>query len=372
MLPRMVDSAPTPEAGSLAGRVLDDRYRITHLLGSGSMSVVYRAEQPDGPSVGIKVLHRELGDNRELRERFQREARALFGLQHPHVLEVLDFGIVDGAPYLVMELLDGQPLDAWLEASLPDPDTAVLLARQILSGLAYAHAQGALHRDLKTENVFVTRGAGGRPAAKILDFGLVKFVDEDRWGRGDALTAMGSVFGTPAYMSPEQACGSPVDARSDVYAAGVVLFELLTGLWPFVEEERTAMFRAHLVQPPPTVGSIRTDVTVAPELETLLQTALAKRPDDRFRDAGRMLEALDALPRPFWHRREARDTATEQADGRAPDARGDLGSTAVLPGEGGAAPDPGSRSARSARWLVAALGLVALVVLATAVSVGIW
>jgi serine/threonine-protein kinase len=289
------DSTGNP---GLVGKTLDGRYEVTERLGEGAMSAVYRAKQPDGPDVAIKVLHEELGDDTKLRERFEREARALFALQHPHVLEVYDFGIVDGAPYLVMELLQGATLDVVYEDEPPPVDTALELARQILNGLSLAHAQGVLHRDLKTENVFVTRDAAGRPVAKLLDFGLVKFVDEDRWGESGALTTMGSVFGTPAYMAPEQVTGQGADARSDVYAAGVILFELITGLWPFMEEERLDMFRAHLGKPVPLLGETRPDLTVSDALENLVQRALAKRPADRFQDAGEMLRALEALPRP--------------------------------------------------------------------------
>src|SRR5262249_26213498 len=150
------------------------------------------------------------------------------------IIEVHDYGISHGVPYLIMELMSGQPLDKLIEMGRLSPEDARTIARQILSGLGFAHSQGVIHRDLKTENVFVTRGEDGEPIAKLFDFGLVKFLDEGRWGSGDsALTTHGEVFGTPAYMSPEQAVGAPTDPRTDVYSAGVVIFELLTGTWPF-------------------------------------------------------------------------------------------------------------------------------------------
>jgi len=283
----------------LLDAVLDGRYRVVEKLGQGGMGAVYRAEVvPDGGSVAVKVLLDELVSDDQQRERFEREARALFGLEHPHILHVHDFGVVNGLPYLVMELLEGQTLETVIEESPPDPDTALDLARQVLSGLAFAHGQGALHRDIKTENIQVTRGPDGRLHARLLDFGLVKFVDDDRWGEGKALTAFGEVFGSPAYMSPEQCTGAPLDVRSDVYSMGVVLYELLTGAWPYMEESRAGMMRAHLTEPVPSPKEARPELSARPELEGVLKKALAKDRDERFAHAGEMLAALDAVPRP--------------------------------------------------------------------------
>lgn len=262
------------------------------------MAIVYRAEVAGGGQVAVKVLQDALADDPSQRERFEREARALFALEHPNILRVHDFGIVAGKPYLVMELLEGERLDALTERGPLDPVVAIDLAGQVLSGLAFAHGRGIVHRDLKTENVFVQRLPDGRWHARLLDFGLVKFADEQRWGSGKPLTAFGEIFGTPAYMSPEQCIGERLDARADVYSMGVVLFELLTGTWPFVEEDRLAMFQAHLSKTPPTLSETRTDVVFRPELEAVVARALAKRKEDRFADAGEMLAALRAVPSP--------------------------------------------------------------------------
>lgn len=291
-------SAGRPTVMNLIGATLDDRYEIVSLLGEGGMGAVYRARQPGGPDVAVKVLHEELGDNAALRERFEREARALFGLEHPNILHVLDFGIHDGRPYLAMELLDGRPLDALVEDGPLPPERAYELARQILRGLAFAHANGVLHRDLKAENVFVATDSAGQPVAKLLDFGLVKFTDDERWGSSSNLTTQGAIFGTPAYMAPEQCAGAPVDARGDVYSAGVILFELFTGVWPFMEETRVKMFQAHLGKPPPRLSDAAEGPVFREELEAVVAKALAKRPDDRFQDAQAMLAALEAVPRP--------------------------------------------------------------------------
>jgi serine/threonine protein kinase len=287
-----------PSVVSLVGATLDGRYQVLEILGEGGMGAVYKAVTPENQHVAVKVLHEELGDNEELRERFEREARALFRLEHPHILAAHDFGVVDGSPYLVMELLRGLPLDKYIEETPPDPPTALAIARQILTGLAFAHSHAALHRDLKSENVFIQVNADGTRVAKLLDFGLVKFTDDNKWGAAKKLTVQGSVFGTPAYMAPEQCIGAATDARSDVYAIGVIIFELLTGEWPFMEETQMAMFQAHLVKPAPTLVATRPDLRFRPELEELVAKALAKNPDHRFQDAQSMLAALDAIPHP--------------------------------------------------------------------------
>ncbi|HEY8432857.1 MAG TPA: serine/threonine-protein kinase [Sandaracinaceae bacterium] len=284
----------------LIGRELEGRYRLVTLLGEGAMGRVYRADRLDGSGpVAVKVLTEDCSENPDLRERFEREARALFGLSHPHILDVQDYGVIDGRqPFLVMELLHGRSLEALVEEGPLDPALALELARQILSGLAFSHSQGVLHRDLKTENIFVVTLPDGRLHAKLLDFGLVKFVDDDRWGEARKLTVAGSVFGSPAYMSPEQGTGGPMDARSDVYSAGVVLYELLTGTWPYVAESRMEMLKAHLLSPIPRLADGRPGLRARPELDALIAKALAKDANDRFADATQMLAALEAVPSP--------------------------------------------------------------------------
>ncbi len=294
----MDPSRPSPKTP--LGQVIDGRYQLMGLLGEGGMGAVYRAQMADGQQVAVKLLHEELEGEPALRERFEREARALFGLEHPNILRVFDFGVYGDKPYLVMELLQGQSLDELTLDGPLAPGRAFELFGQALQGLAHAHAQGVLHRDLKTENIFVSRLPDGREVAKLLDFGLVKFVDDDRWGQSRKLTVQGSVFGTPAYMPPEQCAGAPTDARSDVYSMGVILFELMTGLWPFMEEDRMAMFQAHLTRPVPRLDVSRDDgVRFREELEAILQRAMAKLGKDRFANAVEMLEALKAVPRPI-------------------------------------------------------------------------
>lgn len=304
----------------LIGRELEGRYRLITSLGEGAMGRVYRGERVDGGGpIAVKVMNEDCSEQPDLRERFEREARALFGMQNPHIIDVQDYGVIDGRqPYLVMELLDGQSLESMVESNVLDPAAALDLGRQMLFGLAFAHSQGVLHRDLKTENIFVIRHADGRLHAKLLDFGLVKFMDDERWGEGRKLTVAGSVMGSPAYMSPEQGTGGSMDARSDVYSAGVVLFELLTGNWPFTGESRMDMLKQHLLAPVPDLSSARPGLRVRPELDALIKKAMAKEANDRFKNAPEMLAALDAIPHPAAWLEAAPQPAWTPAGGLPP------------------------------------------------------
>jgi serine/threonine protein kinase len=304
----MNDRVTMTTVDALLGRILDGKYRLDQKLGAGAMGAVYRATEisagsartpagANGQPCAVKVMAHEAVADPALRERFEREARALFALRHPNVLEVRDFGVDNGLPYLVMELLQGRTLEDMVVEHTPDPATGIELAKDVLRGLAFAHEKGVLHRDLKTENVYCVWD-GQRWRAKLLDFGLVKFEDEQKWGSGKKLTMQGSVFGSPAYMSPEQATGTPMTARSDVYSAGVVLYEMITGEWPFAAENQVEMLRMHLMQAPPSMESKREALHVRPELTAIVNRALAKKPNERFVDAREMLAALEAIPAP--------------------------------------------------------------------------
>ncbi len=281
------------------GDVLDGRYQLTQVLGEGGMGTVFAAvDRQSSAPLAIKTLRRDLARDPSLRTRFEREARALFALSHPHVVKVFDFGIADGVAYIATELLMGRTLEDAVDAQPLEPALAILWARQLLSALAFAHAQGVAHRDLKSSNVFLVKGPGGLEQAKLLDFGLVRFMDSEQWGATATLTADGEIMGSPGYISPEQACGARADATSDVYSVGCLLFELLTGEWPYLEDTRTKMFRAHLLKPPPNLMARRPGLKVQPALQAVLDKAMAKQKKERFDDAVALLSAFDAVPQP--------------------------------------------------------------------------
>ena len=274
------------------GQVVGGRFRIVAPLGEGGLAIVYRAEHVElARPVAVKVLHGSFEEHAEARARFAREAQALAALSHPHVVSLIDFGFEHDSPYLVMELLEGESLDVTLAREGPlDVSRAVSFTRQMLRALAYAHSRDLLHRDIKPGNVFL-QNIQGETHVKVLDFGLAKFLERE--SRGGALTRMGQIAGTPAYMAPEQAGAGEVDRRADLYATAVVLFEMLTGECPF-EGKSAAVLRAKLTTVAPSVRSLRPELP--PELEAFLARALSRDPAQRFRDATRMLEALDAIP----------------------------------------------------------------------------
>ena len=280
------------------GRVLDGRYRIVALLGTGGIGAVYRAEHAAlGRFVAVKVLLEDFSELAELQRRFVREAKALSALSHPHIVPVIDFGL-EPEPYLVMELLEGRTLEDLLRDGLLAPARALDIARQVLRGLAFAHARGVAHRDLKPANVFLQALPDADDHVRLLDFGLAKFLDDERGAMDATLTKVGMIFGTPAYMAPEQATGERADARADVYSAGILLYELLTGRRPFNDPTRAELLRAHLLTRPPAAAETRPGLVLSAGLEALLERALAKNLTERFADGGEMLAALDALPPP--------------------------------------------------------------------------
>lgn len=278
----------------LLGRVLDKRYRLDVELGEGGVGRVYRAEHLKlGRDVAVKVLLPEFARDEHLRQRFDREARALAAMSHRNVVAVTDFGIAEGVPYLVMELLEGRTLEEVLfnDGAL-STTRALAVLRQVLDALAFAHGEGLIHRDLKPSNIMLIEGA--EDEVRLLDFGLAKFTEPDPVKSGPALTRTGMIFGTPAYMAPEQAVGSNTDTRTDVYAVGLIAFEMLTGGRPF-SGETSDLLKAHLTEPVPALSS-RIEGPVPSELEAFVARASAKEPADRFQDAAEMLAALDALP----------------------------------------------------------------------------
>lgn len=270
------------------GEVIGERYRVLGELGAGSIGAVFEVEHIDlGTRHALKVLARP---SEESAERLLREARLAATLDDPHLVRVSDFGRLGSRPYLVMERLVGTTLGARLRAGDLSPVGWIEAVIGVLRGLEAAHGAGVVHRDLKPDNVFLLDG-GGPSAVKLLDLGLAKPsrpTDELR-------TAEGAVFGTPRYMAPEQAAGEPVDARSDLYAVGVMLFEGLSGAPPFTGRHATEVLRQHLVEPCPPMsfqGPVRgIDVAM---VKSLVEQALAKDPTERPASATLMREVLEA------------------------------------------------------------------------------
>jgi serine/threonine-protein kinase len=284
----------------LIGRSLEG-YKVEYRLGAGATGVVFRATHPGQMApVALKVLHDTLGTITSLKRRFEREARVLSKLEHDNIVHITDFGVTEGLTFIAMELLEGLTLEDVLDEAPVDPDRALDIAAEVLEGLAYAHDQHVVHRDLKPANVFLCLGGrNGDPtkdSVKLLDFGLAKILSDDEVAEDGTLTRRGRIVGTPAYMAPEQITGVSLDVRADVYALGVLLYELLADRRPFLSERRSELLRAHLLEPPPPLTVAREGLVVHPELEGLVAKALAKDPAERFLNGREMLAALRKLP----------------------------------------------------------------------------
>jgi len=265
-------------------------YRLTDRLGQGAMAQVYRGLAPDGRPVAVKILHPHLTGDEGFLARFRREAAAAGQLDHPHIVKVLDYGNEGELHYLVMELVEGPSLQAALRGRRQPlaPTEAVALIAALAEALDYAHGQGVIHRDVKPSNILLR---GGRLADPVLsDFGVARMVD------ATVATQAGALLGTPAYMAPEQGEGQPGDERSDVYALGVILYELLTGQPPFQADSPYALILRHIHTPPPPPRSLRPDLP--PALETAVLRALEKDPAARYPSAGAFAQALTASLKP--------------------------------------------------------------------------
>ncbi|MGE5180724.1 MAG: protein kinase domain-containing protein [Acidobacteriota bacterium] len=277
---------PDPD---LSGTVLDDRYQVIEPIAEGAMGAVYRGERLKlGRAVAIKILHDALPDELASRERFEREAKLMARLEHPNCVSVIDFGLHEDRPFLVMELVRGTSLLDLIEREKRiEPARAVDILRQILAGLGHAHELGIVHRDIKPANIMVGERTGIGLQVRILDFGLARLTETST-----KLTT-GIVVGTPNYMSPEQCRGGAIDGRVDLYACGVILFEMLTGKKPFLADDPIQVVRMHMTKPPPRLADIAPGGDFG-ELEAVVARALAKDPADRYASAADMARALEA------------------------------------------------------------------------------
>jgi serine/threonine-protein kinase len=255
-------------------------YEIRETIGHGGMAAVYKAYQPRlDRIVAIKVISSHLASEPEFSKRFEQEAQTVAKLNHPNIVVVHDYGDENGIPYLVMEYIDGVSLADLMEEGIP-PDQVLDLMTQVAAGLDYAHSKGVVHRDIKPQNVMVTRD--GR--AVLADFGLARMMES-----AQRLTMSGGIVGTPEYMSPEQAAGRNVDHRTDIYALGVILYEIVAGLRPFTAETPLGVLMKHIQERPPSVRALRPDLPSG--IEAVIEKALAKKPDDRFQKASDLVRA---------------------------------------------------------------------------------
>jgi tRNA A-37 threonylcarbamoyl transferase component Bud32/HAMP domain-containing protein len=265
------------------------RYELKERIGEGAMAEVWRAHDPGIDRVlAIKILKPEFRRDPEYTRRFLREAKAAGALAHPSIVTIYDVGEVDGYPYIAMELLDGEPLDAILtrEGKLPD-ERVLAIAAQLASALSYAHLSGVVHRDIKPSNIML--GRDGR-SIKILDFGIARVAEADA-AREQVRTQVGQVLGTPRYMSPEQALGQQVDGRSDLFSVGVVLYELITGRQAFSASSMATLALQITQQDPPAIATL--EPRCAGGLRFIIEKLLAKRPERRFGDGAELARALE-------------------------------------------------------------------------------
>ena len=265
-----------------------DRYRIEGKLGEGAMADVYRAHDPEiGRTVAIKVLKPEFASNADIGSRFLREARAAGALSHANIATIYDVGEADGIAYIAMELVDGRPLDRWIAANGRIPHERTLhLALQLAQALGYAHSMGIVHRDVKPSNILISEDG---KTVKLLDFGVARMGDADP----SALerTQVGQLVGTPRYMSPEQALGLPVDARSDLFSLGAVFYEMTTGKPAFPGGE-LAVLAIQIAQGKVTpIGEVTTDCP--PGFRAVIDRLLAKKPEQRYADGTALAQVLE-------------------------------------------------------------------------------
>src|SRR5262249_5829944 len=253
------------------------------------MGIVYRGERVGlGRVVAIKFLHATFAQSPDFLSRFEHEARAMSRLDHPNCVSVIDFG-VDDTPYFVMDFVSGTTCTEMIERGPVEPRRAISLIRQVLAGLAHAHERGIIHRAVNAADIMVASATGAGEQVRILDFGLAKLIGVD-------MTLPSFVVGTPSYMSPEQASGGPVDARSDLYATVVVLFELLTGKKPFSADDPMQVMQKHVGAPLPSLGATLRGAAFSAELERVVRRGLAKDPNQRYQTPAELSAALAAVP----------------------------------------------------------------------------
>jgi tRNA A-37 threonylcarbamoyl transferase component Bud32 len=293
-----------PHSDPLIDTTVAGRYKVIKLLGEGGMGQVYLAEHSAiEKRIALKVLRAEYAHKGDIVTRFQQEAISASRIKHPNVLDVFDFGqLENGCFYLAMEFLEGNDLaDELQRARVLTAPRALPIAMQICRALQAAHGKGVVHRDMKPENVFLQRTADGEEIVKIVDFGIAQLKPTNEEAQAEStkhrkLTKTGMIFGTPEYMAPEQASGKHADLRCDVYAVGIILYELFTGTVPFTGETFLGVLTRHLNEIPPPMRSVFPDLQISGELEQVIMRTLAKDPQQRFQSMNELATALAGTP----------------------------------------------------------------------------
>ncbi|NEB92720.1 protein kinase domain-containing protein, partial [Streptomyces bauhiniae] len=326
--------AEAPENWGNGGLVGDGRYRLTHRLGRGGMAEVFAAEDVRlGRTVAVKLLRADLAEDPTSKARFTREAQSVAGLNHHSIVAVYDSGedqvAGQAVPYIVMELVEGRTIrELLVDADAPGPEQALIIVSGVLDALAYSHQHGIVHRDIKPANVIITDNG----AVKVMDFGIARALH----GASTTMTQTGMVMGTPQYLSPEQALGKAVDHRSDLYATGCLLYELLALRPPFTGETPLSVVYQHVQDMP--VPPSQVTAGCPPELDGLVMRSLAKEPDDRFQTAeemrGLIQYGLQMLYEQGAHS-GTWNTGPVDATAGAPTPPGGYAGTTVMPQSGG-------------------------------------
>lgn len=288
-----------PQDPFIGREILGGQFHIIQRIGTGGMGSVYRASQPQmNRMVAIKILHPKLANRRDLVSRFRREARAMSQLSHPNTVKVFMYGELeeDGSLYIVMELLEGRNLNQAVRRDGPLPAArAIPILIQVCAALQEAHGIGIVHRDLKPENIFLCNQGGLQDFAKVLDFGLAKVTERQMRPGSLILTQEGMVFGTPEFMSPEQAQGRELDPRSDIYSLAVILYEAMTGRLPFDAQTPMEYIQKHVMEPPINLADRAPETAFPAGLQAVMSRALAKKPEDRWQSAAEFAAALHSV-----------------------------------------------------------------------------